>query len=137
MHTIFTFLVFWILFVTGVQAQVVPANLHDYSIAHYTDENGLSQNSIKSIYKCHNGFLWLLTENGILRYDGTKFNPISDSTNMRRGIRYTSLHVINRPGQEKIFAQSDNLQYLRIYHNYMVSDSTIEDDLPEEFSIRH
>ena len=33
-------------------------------------DNGLTQNSIKDIVKDQYGFIWLTTENGIIRYDG-------------------------------------------------------------------
>lgn len=39
-------------------------------LAHLTDLNGLPQNSIKSLYRGPLGYLWLGTENGLVRYDG-------------------------------------------------------------------
>ena len=36
-------------------------------------DNGLTQNSIKDIVKDQYGFIWLTTENGIIRYDGNNF----------------------------------------------------------------
>lgn len=44
-----------------------------YSIQHFTDENGLPQNSVKSIAPDKTGFLWLTTEDGIVRFDGYRF----------------------------------------------------------------
>lgn len=48
----------------------VPETL---SLIHYTDENGLPQNSVKSIAGDAEGFIWLATENGIVRFDGQNF----------------------------------------------------------------
>lgn len=45
----------------------------NYYIRHYTDENGLPQNSVKSIVTDEYGFVWLTTEDGLVRFDGTKF----------------------------------------------------------------
>ncbi|MEZ0007868.1 signal transduction histidine kinase [Flavobacterium sp. 28YEA47A] len=46
----------------------------DYDIIwHSADDNSLPQNSVKSIIKDKYGFLWLSTENGLVRYDGNKF----------------------------------------------------------------
>ncbi len=51
----------------------VTAATSDYSVTHYTNENGLPQNSIKGIELDKNGFLWLSTESGLLRFDGRQF----------------------------------------------------------------
>lgn len=44
-----------------------------YFVKHFTDEDGLPQNSIKGIVADGNGFLWLATENGLTRFDGSYF----------------------------------------------------------------
>ncbi|SMC80831.1 sensor histidine kinase [Pedobacter nyackensis] len=44
-----------------------------YSTKHYSDINGLPQNSIKSIAKDDAGYLWLTTEGGLIRFDGEHF----------------------------------------------------------------
>lgn len=44
-----------------------------YNVTHYTNENGLPQNSIKGLEIDKNGFMWLITESGLLRFDGQKF----------------------------------------------------------------
>ncbi len=45
----------------------------DFSVTHYNNENGLPQNSIKGIELDKNGFLWMTTESGLLRFDGRQF----------------------------------------------------------------
>lgn len=49
-----------------------------YSINWFTDSDGLPQNSIKDIFFDKYGFVWLSTENGIVRYDGLKFKLFND-----------------------------------------------------------
>jgi len=44
-----------------------------YNIQLYNTDNGLPQNSVKDIIKDKYGFIWLTTENGIVRYDGSNF----------------------------------------------------------------
>lgn len=44
----------------------------------YNMDNGLPQNSIKDIIKDKYGFIWLATENGIVKYDGNKFEVYND-----------------------------------------------------------
>ncbi len=54
---------------------------------HYTDDNGLPQNSVKCIIPDQYGFLWLGTENGIVRFDGKNFrlyNSVSLGTTSDR-----------------------------------------------------
>jgi signal transduction histidine kinase len=44
-----------------------------YTVSHYTSENGLPQNSIKDIAADSEGFIWLATEDGLVRFDGRQF----------------------------------------------------------------
>ncbi|MFD0964150.1 ligand-binding sensor domain-containing protein [Pseudofulvibacter geojedonensis] len=40
---------------------------------HFTISNGLSQNTINSLYEDQNGFIWVGTDDGINRFDGINF----------------------------------------------------------------
>jgi signal transduction histidine kinase len=44
-----------------------------YLVNHYTQNNGLPQNSINDLYWDPYGFLWLSTEEGLVRFDGNQF----------------------------------------------------------------
>src|ERR1700756_4610872 len=44
-----------------------------YSVQHYTDESGLPQNSINDLLFDKNGYLWLASQVGLVRYDGSSF----------------------------------------------------------------
>lgn len=79
-----------------------PSDSLSYSVHHYTDEDGLPQNSIKSIAEDEEGFIWLSTEDGLCRFDGSHFfiynigtlgvstNRFSSiSRNIRNGELYT------------------------------------------------
>ena len=48
-------------------------SLPDYSVVNYNSDNALPQNSIKGMAFDKNGFLWLGTEMGIVRFDGRNF----------------------------------------------------------------
>ena len=48
-------------------------NPYDYTLSHYSDINGLPQNSVKTIAKDDGDFLWLATEGGLTRFDGNSF----------------------------------------------------------------
>ena len=51
----------------------LAAQTDNYSISHFTNENGLPQNSIKGIEIDKEGYVWLATEVGLSRYDGHHF----------------------------------------------------------------
>lgn len=56
-----------------------PPQEPTYSLRHFTDENGLPQNSVKGIAQDKNGFVWLATENGLTRFDGRQFRNFNAS----------------------------------------------------------
>jgi signal transduction histidine kinase len=51
-----------------------------YNILHFTDENGLPQNSVKAIVPDTRGFVWLATEFGLVRFDGSNFKTFRRDT---------------------------------------------------------
>jgi signal transduction histidine kinase len=77
-------------------SQAQPANkfaVPEYSIAHYTDENGLPQNSVKDISTDDYGYVWLASEAGLVRYDGNKFLLFSKA---EMGTRHTRVYNMGR-----------------------------------------
>lgn len=57
------------------------AQTEDFVITRFTDEAGLPQNSIKGIAADNLGFIWLITEGGVVRYDGGDRFKLTDSMN--------------------------------------------------------
>jgi ligand-binding sensor domain-containing protein len=51
----------------------------------------LPQSSIKSIVQDKYGFIWLSTENGIVRYDGNQFSAFNSATTKLNGSRFTEI----------------------------------------------
>ncbi len=47
--------------------------LGQYSFNHYTDDKGLPSNSVSSLLKDKDGFIWVATQKGICRFDGHDF----------------------------------------------------------------
>ncbi|MBC9932751.1 sensor histidine kinase [Chitinophaga qingshengii] len=75
-----------------------------YHIRHFTDEDGLPQNSIKGIVPDKNGFLWLATENGLARFDGNYFlNFSSDNLKELKSSRMARIY----PNDTAIAVEND------------------------------
>src|SRR6185503_3490292 len=64
-----------------------------YRFDNWTTDNGLPQNSVRSIIQTRDGYLWLTTFDGLVRFDGVRFT-IFDKSNTRglRTNRFTSLY---------------------------------------------
>src|ERR1700761_8747830 len=67
----FLIVIILLLSVRPVLSQPIPVN--GYAVQHFTDENGLPQNSINDLLFDKNGYLWLATQVGLVRYDGSSF----------------------------------------------------------------
>lgn len=77
---LFLFLSFYL------SAQVIPfisekslATTEKYSVQYWTTENGLPQNSINDITQTNDGYLWIATFDGLVRFDGIKFTVYNTS----------------------------------------------------------
>jgi signal transduction histidine kinase len=58
------------LLVCGLGTAQTP---QDYSVTIYNSDNGLPQTSVGQTAMDKNGFLWLATQGGLVRFDGTQF----------------------------------------------------------------
>jgi ligand-binding sensor domain-containing protein/signal transduction histidine kinase len=58
----------------------------------WTTENGLPQNSIRDIVQTRDGYLWLATEGGLVRFDGARFVVFDRSVPGFGGQRIGALH---------------------------------------------
>lgn len=46
---------------------------NDFSFVHYNSKNGLSSNNIKAIIKDSYGYVWIATDDGLSKFDGSRF----------------------------------------------------------------
>jgi len=81
----------------------VDTSVH-YTIRHFTDEDGLPQNSVKGIAADKNGFLWLATENGLTRFDGSYF--LNFNTDNLPGLKSSRMARMY-PGDTAIAVETD------------------------------
>ncbi|WP_188315940.1 sensor histidine kinase [Chitinophaga agrisoli] len=84
-----------------------------YTQQRYTDENGLPQNTVRAIAPDKAGFLWLATEDGLVRFDGGSrfrhFNK-SDLGISSSGVSY----IYANAAHSKLFAVTDGRQVIGI-----------------------
>lgn len=71
----------------------VSAALAQYHVDSWTTDNGLPQNVIRDACQTPDGYLWLATMDGLVRFDGVRFTVFNRSnTPGIHGNRYTSLY---------------------------------------------
>jgi signal transduction histidine kinase len=71
------FITFLFAAILSILATPVLSQPHDtvngYSVQHFTDENGLPQNSINDLLFDKDGYLWLASQAGLARFNGQSF----------------------------------------------------------------
>jgi ligand-binding sensor domain-containing protein len=96
----------------------IPNLKKEYVVHSYTSDNGLPVNSIRAISQTPEGFIWLATEEGIVRFDGmafTTFNPGNTAAFSDRDAY--SLHLFRDSSMVTGFYHGDIVGYkkLRFY----------------------
>src|SRR5512138_3485703 len=54
-----------------------PVGASTYSVKTWENDDGLPQNSVLSMVQTHDGYLWLGTFNGLVRFNGTEFRNLT------------------------------------------------------------
>lgn len=103
--------------VTAVCAQ------SQYSIQHYTNENGLPANGVNGVeLDKKTGFLWVGTQAGLVRFDGQHFKSFGPAKNMAPN----RINAIGRDKEGTIYCGDNNLSIYRIVNNkpeFVMTDS--------------
>ncbi len=95
-----------------------------YTVVNYTDENGLPQNSVSSLTVDKEGFLWLTTENGLVRFDGQHFYIFDKSNTTLSTSRFYSFWPDIIGGSKRIFANNDSFEFLSMDGYRAAADSS-------------
>ncbi|MBS1794968.1 MAG: hypothetical protein JSS81_13995 [Acidobacteria bacterium] len=108
--------------------QFNPEVSAQYRFDRWTTDNGLPQNSVYSIQQTADGYLWLTTLDGLVRFDGVRFTVFSkaDSPNLPSN-RFIKL-LADDEG-ETIFAGTDEVGLVR-RQNGEFRTFTVADGLP-------
>lgn len=105
-----------------VRAQPVK-DTFGYAIKHFIDDDGLPQNSVKSIIAGNSGFIWMTTENGLVRYNGNDFTVFDKSK--LKGITSNRFSAIRKGADGFIYAVNDNHEIIQIHKGRVKTDSSI------------
>lgn len=70
----------------------LPSAFSQYQFDTWNTDNGLPQNSVQAIIQTHDGYLWLSTSDGLVRFDGVRFTIFNKAnTKGIRSNRFTDL----------------------------------------------
>lgn len=87
---------------------LLPAQDHaSWTVTHFNSENGLPQNSARLTLIDDDGYLWFVTQAGIVRYDGQHFRLFDNSNSNLRRNRFLSL---GKAGDGRIYCIDDNVE---------------------------
>ena len=102
-----------LLSVRPVLSQQSPVN--GYAVQHFTDENGLPQNSINDLLFDKNGYLWLASQVGLVRYNGSAFKLYYPND---KPIMESNIAILGKDDKGSIYFQtSDHNLYCYADHN--------------------
>lgn len=80
---------YFLLFICVMIAHLIYGQQKEYKFINFSSKNGLTSNSINTILKDRNGFMWFGTEDGLNRFDGQNFTSYRhrehDTTSIGRG----------------------------------------------------
>lgn len=84
----------------------------NYSIVHYTTDEGLPQNSVTSINFDKAGYCWLSTEMGLVRFDGREFKVFG--TNDITGLSSDRIRIVTADAKGDIYVRPVDYQVVSI-----------------------
>ncbi|HEY4287420.1 MAG TPA: ATP-binding protein [Puia sp.] len=110
-----------------------PADRNSYDIKQYNSENGLPQNSATGLLLDKNNFLWITTQNGLVRFDGRRFRTYDKSNTP--AIRSNRFSVIAESSQKEVLLGSsfDPSEIYKVGPDYKVVVDTARTRIAHKF----
>jgi signal transduction histidine kinase len=114
-HYWWPFCLCWLfLFCLPAQAQ--------YRFDHLTADNGLPQNSVRDIVQTRDGYLWLATLDGLVRFDGVRFTVFNKSNSP--GIISNRFLQLYEDGQGDLWASTESTGLTRLHRGGFTTYTT-------------
>ena len=105
----------------------VPTATAQYRFDQWTADNGLPQNSVRSILQSRDGYLWLSTFDGLVRFDGVRFTVFNKSNSP--GIITNRFVLLYEDLRSDLWASTENSGLTRL-HQGRFTTYTTADGLP-------
>lgn len=102
--------VLFLLLSACMQAFVPASGNSNYSFKHYNSNNGLSQNTVRSILQDNQGFMWFGTKDGLNRFDGRSFSVFKFSPNGK--LTDNVIHRILQDERDNIWVATEEGVYI-------------------------
>jgi len=118
----YALLLFCLFFFSGQAAYA------QYRFDHWTADNGLPQNSVRDIVQTRDGYLWLTTFDGLVRFDGVRFT-VFDKRNSP-GILTNRFVYLYEDAEGDLWASTENTGLTRL-HQGRFTTYTTENGLPD------
>ena len=118
-----TFLLFfsWLALTGGVSAQ--------YTVDNWNTDNGLPQNTVRTILQTRDGYLWFGTQDGLVRFDGVKF--VTFNTANTKGLGSNRFICLFEDSIGRLWAGTDDGGVIK-YQNGAFRTYGIKDGLPSD-----
>ena len=84
-----------------------------YAFTHYTSEDGIAQQIVKTILQDRNGHLWLGTLAGLSRYDGLRF----ESYGPRQGLTNDHVNALAEAPDGTLFIGTDGTELMGLHND--------------------
>ncbi len=96
----------------------------EYQFDHWTTDEGLPQNEVNAIVQTRDGYLWLATFDGLVRFDGQQFKVFNKGNT--KGISYSRFDRLFEDRFGTLWAVTDDNQFVRyqagIFTTYTVQE---------------
>ncbi len=108
---------------------IAAANIHaEYQIKSWTTDDGLPQNTVRSITQTPDGYLWLTTLDGLARFDGVRFTIFNKGNTEGFGTNRLNQIIQSPDGDLWIGAETDFV--IRYHAGAFMTFALNKDSLP-------
>src|SRR6267142_2803778 len=104
--------------------------LGQYQFDTWNTDNGLPQNSVLSILQSQEGYLWLATSDGLVRFDGVRFTIFNKANT--KGIKSNRLTALFESNDGALWVGTEEVGIIR-YKDGEFTTFNIEEGLPDRW----